>query len=528
MSFLTEHILSVIIFLPIIGALIILLLAQNSERFVRIVSLLTMLLGLGLCVWLFLRFDGSDPNFQMVERYLWIPGWKIHYQVGIDGISLLLVILTALLGPVVILSSWSQIKERVKEYHIFLLLLQTGMLGTFLALDMILFYVFWELMLVPMYFLIGIWGGPRKIYAAVKFFLFTMFGSVLMLIAIIWLFLRTGSFDYIMINAHLGSEKLKLFVQLPLFGAFALAFAIKVPMFPLHTWLPDAHVEAPTAGSVILAGVLLKMGTYGFIRFAIPFFPDAVAMLCPYFYILAVIGIIYGALVSMVQEDIKKLVAYSSVSHLGFVMLGLFALTPVSLQGSLIQMINHGLSTGALFLLVGIIYERAHKRQISDFGGIAKIMPVYSALFLIVALSSIGLPGLNGFVGEFLILVGTYISKNPYSRLFAILAGTGVILSAVYLLWMYQRVFFGPINKEENKTLKDLNLREFIYLGVIIVFIVWVGVYPSTFLKKSEATINNLISQVQTKRLTENSLKSRFALLLNSASVDEVVKKGNQ
>jgi len=296
-------------------------------------------------------------------------------------------------------------------------------------------------------------------------------------------------------------------------------------MFPLHTWLPDAHVEAPTAGSVILAGVLLKMGTYGFIRFAIPFFPDAVAFLGPLFYSLAVIGIIYGALVSMAQEDIKKLVAYSSVSHLGFVMLGLFALTRESMQGGLIQMINHGLSTGALFLLVGIVYERAHKRQISDFGGIAKIMPAYAAFFLIVALSSIGLPGLNGFVGEFLILIGTYVSKNPYSRLFAILAGTGVIFAAIYLLWMYQRVFFGPLKNDENKSLQDLNFRELVYLGIILIFIVWIGVHPSTFLRKSEATVTNLITQVRDRRLTENYPKNRFAQLFPQSAVLEIFEK---
>jgi NADH-quinone oxidoreductase subunit M len=511
MSLLSAHILSVIIFLPVVGSVLFFFLEREQARAIRIISLLILALDFALSVWLFLQFNGGSPQFQFVERYPWIANWNIHYQVGVDGISLLLVMLTTLLGPVVILSSWSQVKDRVKEYHMFLLLLQTGMLGAFLALDMILFYVFWELMLVPMYFLIGIWGGPRRVYAAVKFFLFTMFGSVLMLVAIIWLYYYASSFDYIAILNFLGTEPLTLFYQLILFGAFALAFAIKVPMWPLHTWLPDAHVEAPTAGSVILAGVLLKMGTYGFIRFAIPFFPDAVLAAGPYFYALAVIGIIYGALVSMAQEDIKKLVAYSSVSHLGFVMLGLFALTAQSMQGALIQMINHGLSTGALFLLVGIVYERAHKRQISDFGGIAKVMPVYAALFLVVALSSIGLPGLNGFVGEFLILVGTYLSANPYSKIAATLAGTGVIFAAVYLLWMYQRVFFGPLKKEENKTLKDLNLREVFYLGVILIFIVWIGVYPSTFLKKSEATINSLITQVQARKLSENRPRNRFA-----------------
>lgn len=501
MELIKAHILSGIIFLPLIGFLFLFFIEREQEKVIRLISLLFMILDFLLSVWLFIIFDGRSLDFQFIERYLWIPIWKVHYQVGVDGISLLLVMLTTLLGPVVILSSWSAIKERVKEYHMFMLLLQGAMLGTFLALDIILFYVFWELMLVPMFFLIGVWGGPRRIYATIKFVLFTMAGSVLMLVAIIWLCLYyVKSFDIISINNYLGTNPLRVGVQVWLFGAFALAFAIKVPMFPLHTWLPDAHVEAPTAGSVILAGVLLKMGTYGFIRFAIPFFPDAVSVMLPYMSVLAIIGIIYGALVSMVQEDIKKLVAYSSVSHLGFVMLGLFALTVSSMQGALIQMVNHGLSTGALFLLVGIIYERAHTRQISDFGGISKVMPVYAVIFMIVALSSIGLPGLNGFVGEFLILVGTYLSKNPYSKVYAILAGSGVIFAAVYLLWMYQRVFFGPLKKEENKKLVDLNLREIVYLGIVLVFIVWIGIYPSTFLKKSEASIKHLIEQIETRR----------------------------
>ena len=501
MELIRAHILSGIIFLPLIGFLALFFIEREKGKALRIISLLFMILDFLLSVWLFIIFDGRSLDFQFIERYIWIPSWKVHYQVGVDGISLLLVMLTTLLGPVVILSSWSAIKERVKEYHMFMLLLQSAMLGTFLALDIILFYVFWELMLVPMFFLIGVWGGPRRIYATIKFVLFTMAGSVLMLVAIIWLCLYyVKSFDIISINNYLGVNPLRVGVQLWLFGAFGLAFAIKVPMFPLHTWLPDAHVEAPTAGSVILAGVLLKMGTYGFIRFAIPFFPDAVSVMIPYMSILAIVGIIYGALVSMVQEDIKKLVAYSSVSHLGFVMLGLFALTVSSMQGALIQMVNHGLSTGALFLLVGIIYERAHSRQISDFGGISKLMPVYAVVFMIVALSSIGLPGLNGFVGEFLILVGTYLSKNPYSKVYAILAGSGVIFAAVYLLWMYQRVFFGPLKKEENKKLVDLNVREIVYLGIVLVFIVWIGIYPSTFLKKSEVSVKHLIEQIEARR----------------------------
>ena len=501
MEIISKHILSLIVFTPLLGFAAILFMGREQARAVRILSLMIMCLDLALAVWLFLNFSASTSDYQFIERYAWIPQWSIHYQFGVDGISLLLVMLTALLGPVVILSSWSAVTDRVKEYHAFMLLLQTGMLGAFLALDLIFFYVFWEAMLVPMYFLIGVWGGPRRVYAAVKFFLFTMAGSVLMLVGIIYLYMNTvQTFDLIAISTDLAARPLRLGVQLWLFAAFALAFAIKVPMFPLHTWLPDAHVEAPTAGSVILAGVLLKMGTYGFIRFAIPLFPDAVMKAAPYMSVFAVIGIIYGALVALVQEDVKKLVAYSSVSHLGFVVLGLFALTATAMQGALIQMVNHGLSTGALFLLVGIIYERAHTRQISDFGGISKVMPLYAIFFLVVALSSVGLPGLNGFIGEFLILIGTYLSPNHHSRLFAALAGTGVIFAAAYLLYMYQRVFFGPITKEENRKLKDLNAREIIYLAVILVFIVWIGVYPRTFLSRSEATIQSLASQMQQHR----------------------------
>jgi len=525
MRFIEAHILSLIIFLPLAGAVILLFIDREHKNFIRWLSLLVMGLELALCVWLFLNFDGTSPDFQFLERRMWIDAWNVHYQVGVDGISLLLVCLTGLLGPVVILSSWSAIQERVKEYHLFMLLLQTAMMGTFLALDLVLFYIFWELMLIPMYFLIGVWGGSRRIYAALKFFLFTMVGSVLMLLAIIWLHFYTHSFDLIVVNSFLGMNPLKLNYQLALFSAFALAFAIKVPMFPLHTWLPDAHVEAPTAGSVILAGILLKMGTYGFIRFAIPLFPDAVAKAVPLISILAIVGIIYGALVSMVQEDIKKLVAYSSVSHLGFVMLGLFALTLTSMQGALIQMINHGLSTGALFLLVGVIYERAHTRQINDFGGLSKMMPLYAVFFMIVALSSVGLPGLNGFVGEFLILVGTFISEHPYAKVYAIFAGSGVIFAAVYLLWMYQRVFFGSLKTPAEKRFSDLNFREVVYLLLVLVFIVWIGIHPSTFLSKSQATIEKIIEQVEERRITQSELENKWAKLFNPEQVKKIFNR---
>jgi NADH-quinone oxidoreductase subunit M len=504
MELMDKYLISWIVFLPLLGAGIILLLDGTRQRAIRTVALFAMIASFLVSIQLFLRFDSQLSTYQFVQRVDWIPAFKITYQVGVDGISLLLVMLTTLLGPLVILSSWSQVSDRVKEYHVFMLLMQTGMLGAFAAMDLFLFYVFWELMLIPMYFLIGVWGGPRRIYAAIKFFLFTMFGSVLMLIAIIYLYFYAGNdFDLIVIMNKLMAEPLRVNIQLWLFAAFALAFAIKVPMFPFHTWLPDAHVEAPTAGSVILAGVLLKMGTYGFIRFAMPFFPEAAFQAVPIISVLALIGIIYGALVSMVQDDVKKLVAYSSVSHLGFVMLGLFALTPQAVSGALIQMVNHGLSTGALFLLVGIIYERRHTRLIHEFGGVSKPMPLFAAFFLIVCLSSIGLPGLNGFIGEFLILLGTYTSANPHAKLYAVLAATGVIFAAVYLLWMFQRVMFGPCSKPENQKLKDVNAREILYLAVLLVFILWIGVYPRTFLSKTQVSVDNFVSLMHSHRLPE-------------------------
>ncbi len=493
-----------IVFIPMAGALILWVLPDNRETLIRWAALLVMAADLAAGVWLWFSFEPGVAVMQLEVKRLWfkIGGLDVYYHLGVDGISLLLVEMTLLLGPVVILSSWKYITERVKAYHLFMLLLQTGMLGAFLSVDLFLFYVFWELMLIPMYFLIGVWGGGRRIYAAIKFFLFTMAGSVLMLVAIIYLALlpEVQGFDIVAITAILSRKPLAGELQLVLFGAFALAFAIKVPMFPFHTWLPDAHVEAPTAASVILAGVLLKLGTYGFMRFAMPLFPYAVYEALPIIWTLSVIGIIYGALVAMVQEDVKSLVAYSSVSHLGFVMLGLFALTSTAVQGSLIQMVNHGLSTGALFLLVGVIYERRHTRLISEFGGLSKVMPVFAAVFMIVTLSSIGLPGLNGFVGEFLILAGTYAAEHPYAKLVTVLAATGVIFAACYMLWMFQRVMFGPVTKEENKNLSDLNAREVVYLLLILVFIVWIGVYPKTFLSKSEATVDRFVEQVQRGR----------------------------
>jgi NADH-quinone oxidoreductase subunit M len=481
--------LSWIIFLPLAAAGVILLLPKEKSGWIRSTALLATLLDFALCLVLYFGFDPYTAAPQFVEKRPWIPGIGSSYHVGVDGISFWLVVLTAFLGPLCILASWAPIQKRVKEYHFSFLFLQTGILGVFCALDLVLFYVFWEVMLVPMYLLIGVWGGPRRIYAAVKFFLYTMVGSLLMLVAILWIYFHsadpvTGARTFDLLQIY-GLDKPAFSAQIWLFLAFGLAFAIKVPMFPFHTWLPDAHVEAPTAGSVILAGVLLKMGTYGFLRFAIPLFPDAARHFVPLVSVLAIIGIIYGALVSMVQPDMKKLVAYSSVSHLGFVMLGMFAFNQQGVSGSIYQMLNHGVSTGALFFLVGVIYDRRHTRMIADFGGLARVMPRYAVVFVIVALSSIGLPGLNGFVGEFLILLGTFKAHPVY----AVFAATGVIFAAVYLLWMIQRVFYGPLDKPENQDLQDLTLREKWVLYPLVVMIVWMGVHPQTFLSKMEVSV---------------------------------------
>ena len=488
-----HSILTLITFLPVAGAALLLFMRKASTGAIRNIALCVSLGALLFSIPLFSKFDVSNAGMQFEHSASWIPSLGIQYHVGIDGISLFLVLLTTVLTPIAILSSWNSIEKRVREFYLFMLVLETGMIGVFVALDLFLFYVFWEVMLVPMYFLIGVWGGQRRIYAAVKFFLYTMVGSVLMLVAIIALYFLNGAttFDFPAILANLQSGNLVLnpTQQYWLFLAFFFAFAIKVPLFPLHTWLPDAHVEAPTAGSVILAGVLLKMGTYGIVRFCLPMFPEATRELTPLISLLAVVGIVYGALMAMVQIDIKKLVAYSSVSHLGFVVLGIFALNEQGLQGAMYQMLNHGISTGALFLLVGMIYDRRHTRLIDEFGGLAGPLPVFSTIFMLVTFSSIGLPMMNGFVGEFLILLGAFDTNKT----FAVVATSGVILSAVYMLWMYQRVIFGEVTNPKNRNLADLDFREKLVLLPLVVLIFWMGIYSESFLRKMDTSVNQVL-----------------------------------
>jgi len=492
----TFPILTALIFLPLAGVFLLLVVPGRRTTLMRWIALLTSLAVFAVSMAMLAVFDPANPGLQLSERATWFQaaGFRVEYFVGVDGLSILLVLLTTLLMSLALVSTWTAVTERVREFMIFFLLLEVGMVGVFLAQDLFLFYVFWEFTLVPMYFLIGMWGGERRMYAAVKFFLYTMAGSVLMLLAILWLGLQGGSFN---LPELIATGDIPATTQFWLFLAFAAAFAIKVPMWPLHSWLPDAHVEAPTAGSVILAGVLLKMGTYGFLRFNIPLFPQASLQLAPWVALLGVIGILYGAAVSYPQRDVKKLVAYSSVSHLGFVMLGLFALNAQGIQGGLLQMVNHGLSTGALFLIVGMIYERRHTRELDAFGGLWKVMPVYAALTLIVALSSMGLPGLNGFVGEFTILLGSFGSEALGSPWFAGLAVVGVILAAVYILFMFQKMFLGPVRHEVNLGLKDLNWREVVTLAPLIVLIFWIGLYPKPFFHLMAASVDRLAAAMQ-------------------------------
>jgi NADH-quinone oxidoreductase subunit M len=499
MEFILEP-LNLVTFTPLVGVVLLLLIRNEHKNAARWISLMTSLVTLGISIWMLTLFNANDPNLQLTINEKWISfaGWDIKYAMGVDGLSILLVLLTTFLTPISILSTWSAIEDRVRDFQLFFLLLEVGMVGVFLAQDLFLFYVFWEFTLVPMYFLIGIWGGKQRMYAAIKFFLYTMAGSILMLLAILWLGINQGTF-YLPDLVSMGG--IPAHIQAWLFFAFAAAFAIKVPMWPLHSWLPDAHVQAPTAGSVILAGVLLKMGTYGFLRFNIPLFPEAAVKYAPVMALLAVIGILYGAAVSYAQQDVKKLVAYSSVSHLGFVMLGLFALNGQGVQGGILQMVNHGISTGALFLIVGMIYERRHTRDLDKFGGLWKIMPVYAVLTLIVSLSSMGLPGLNGFIGEFTILLGAWGAGGDGgslgSVLYAAFSAAGVILAAVYILFMFQKMFLGPVTNKENEGLKDLNWREIATLAPLIVFIFWIGLYPKPFFELMGPAVDNLLSIVQ-------------------------------
>jgi NADH-quinone oxidoreductase subunit M len=512
-----NHILSIILFTPLVGALVLLFVPKEDKDAIRwianLFSLGGFLVSLPLVPWFWAQLQSAD-RFKFIEGTPnnWIPSIGAGYVIGIDGISFLLIMLTTLLGWISILSSWTAIENRVKEYYVWFLILQTGMLGVFMALDFFLFFVFWEAMLVPMYLLIGIWGGPRKLYAAIKFFLYTLAGSVLMLLGILFLYFHhhalTNIYTFSLTALYETAPKIYSdpaygpTIATLLFFAFFFAFAIKVPMFPFHTWLPDAHVEAPTAGSVILAGVLLKMGTYGFIRFSLPFFPDVLThgRVRGWMIALSLIAILYGALVSLMQKDMKKLVAYSSVSHLGFCTLGIFALTPLALSGSVLQQINHGISTGALFLIVGILYERRHTREIAEYGGISNVMPVYATITLIMFLSSMGLPLLNGFVGEYYIMLGTFM----VSWRWAAWAVPGVVLAAAYLLWLYQRVFFGTVTNPKNEKLHDLTPREVLTFVPLLIMAFWIGLYPKPFFKILEQPVNRIVMDVHTVRVDAN------------------------
>jgi len=499
MELINNHILTILIAFPVVVSFVFLIIPREEKKLLMYLAGLSALVEFIFSLHLYFYFKNTG-SFEFIEIKPWILTWKINYFVGVDGVSLFLVLLITFLMPLVLWSACSSIKVRVKEFVVSMLILESSMIGVFCALDLFLFYVFWEVMLVPMYLLIGVWGGKNRIYATIKFFLYTMAGSVLMLVAILFLYYQGGNtFNLVELYEH----TLGFTAQLWLFLAFALAFAIKVPLFPFHTWLPDAHVEAPTSGSVILAGVLLKMGTYGFFRFAMPLFPEAFDLLKPYLVILAVIGIVYGALVAMVQTDMKKLIAYSSVSHLGLVMLGLFSLNPTGMQGALYQMLNHGISTGVLFLLVGVLYDRTHSREISLYGGIAKAMPIYATFFLLATMASIGLPLTNGFVGEFLTLAGSFQTI----QIPTIIGATGIVLSAVYMLWLVERVFFGKLKTPGGQTLLDITRQEFLILLPFIILIFWMGIYPKPFLSKMNRPIENLLIQLAPEQTEEGPVQ---------------------
>ncbi|MDH7514537.1 MAG: NADH-quinone oxidoreductase subunit M [Bacteroidota bacterium] len=509
-------ILSIVIFLPAAAGVVLLGFPRRHREAASWFSLGVSCAVLVLSIHLFTRFDSGRSGMQFVEFIPWVSSLELGYRVGVDGFSLLLVLLTALLTPIVLVSSWKSIAVRVPMWNFLILIMETGMIGVFCALDTFLFYVFWEVILIPMYFIIGVWGGEKRVYAALKFFIFTMAGSLLMLVAILWL----GWYASTLPGGRFTTDVTRLFEiarTLPhgaavwLFWGFAIAFLIKVPSFPLHTWLPDAHVEAPTGGSVILAGILLKMGTYGLVRYNLQMFPALAVEWAPFFAILGIVGIVYGALVAMVQTDAKKLVAYSSVSHMGFVLLGIAAMTTEALQGAILQMVNHGLSTGALFLLVGMMYDRRHTRMIEDFGGLARVMPVFATVFLITALSSIGLPGLNGFVGEFLILLGSFRSPILGTPVYTAIAASGIVLSAVYMLWMYRRVFLGTVPSEAVGEMRDLDRRETGLLIPLVLLIVWIGIYPNTFLAKTSSF---------SRELTNTLISVRDSSVLRPSGVD--------
>ena len=491
--------LSLLTFFPFIGVAAILLLKpfkRESDNLIRQIAIGTAVITFLISIIVLIVFNPDVGGLQMVERVPWIPTLGVSYFLAVDGLSILFVMLTTFITLLAIISSWSAIQQQVKSYYILMLLLLTGMIGVFLAQDLFLFYLFWEFTLIPMYFLIGMWGGERRVYASIKFFLYTMAGSLLMLLAILYLGISVGTFsvpDLILQRQEFAN------LQGILFIGFAIAFAIKVPIFPFHSWLPDAHTEAPTAGSVVLAGILLKMGTYGFIRFNLPLFPQASFDYAPFIAVLAIIGIIYGAIVSFGQKDVKRLVAYSSVSHLGFVMLGIFSLNAAGLEGGILQGINHGLSTGALFFLVGVLYEQRHTRLMSAFGGLWRAVPIFSALSLVVILSSMGLPGLNGFVGEFTILLGSMGAEEALGQnawIYTAFASSGVILAAVYLLWMFQRVFMGPLDKEENRGLRDVNRRELAIFIAFLIFIVWIGIYPQPYFNLMDTSVGDLVNSL--------------------------------